>query len=119
MARCPQRAGQAARVLGPGHCAIPRAIFFHTDGCATAEPTLRPVPPEAGGQGLHVQGIQPDSVYRKCGFADGDIWLKINQFALSSPEQMLTSYRTLVQASTLSFSLMRAGRPVTIRVDLE
>ena len=115
-APCPQSAGQAAQVLGPGHCAVARAIFFHADGCGTAEPRLRP---EGRGPGLRVQGIHPDSIYRKCGFRNGDVWLEINGIPLSSPEEMLESYRTLVQAPTLDVSLVRGGQPVNIRVDLK
>jgi S1-C subfamily serine protease len=113
---CPQEAAAATVLLAPGRCAVAREIFFHTDGCGSREPTLRPAD---GGRGMVVSGIGPQSVYHRCGFANGDVWVKINETLLSTPEEMLTSYRKLVEAPAFSVSLLRAGKPLDIVVELE
>jgi hypothetical protein len=110
---CPQHAAHLAQVLSPGHCTVPRAVFFPSERCLTTGPTLR-----SAADGLHMVGIQSDSIYRKCGFAEGDLWTKINDVALSSPEEVLKVYPALRKAPSLTFSLLRAGQPLTIRVDL-
>jgi S1-C subfamily serine protease len=111
---CPQHAADLASLVGPGHCSVPRAVFFPPKGCLTTEPRLVP-----GADGLHVMGIKADSIYGKCGFREGDVWLKINDITLSSPEEMLKAYPALREAPGLTFSLLRGGQPVTVRLDLK
>ena len=110
---CPQHAGQLAQVLGPEDCAVARSIFFPPPDCPTGQPIPHPEP-----DGKRMSGIATDSIYAKCGFPEGDVWLKVNEVALASPEGLLDAYANLRRAPALTFRVKRAGRPLTIRVDL-
>jgi hypothetical protein len=111
---CPQNAGASVQVLGLGRCVVPRLSFYGSDRCPTTGPRFEP---PAAGPGMKIGGIHPGSVYEACGFRNGDVWQKVNDVALT-PEAVLAAYQQLKQASTLEISLLRDGRPLSIRVDL-
>jgi hypothetical protein len=114
---CPQNGAEVVEVLGPGHCAMPRHVFFPSNACPTGTPRVAPVAAD-GGRGFKLLGVGPESVYRKCGFLDGDEWLRVNDVVLSSPDAVLDAYAALRNASTLDISLSRDGHARTIRIEL-
>jgi type II secretory pathway component PulC len=73
---------------------------------------------DAGESGFRLFGIASASVYKKCGFRDGDLWQKVNEVSLTSPSDALAAYATLSRAPSLTVSLVRAGQAMNIRVDL-
>jgi hypothetical protein len=115
---CPNHAGDSVELLGINHCAVPRQVFFGSPDCPKS--CLRPESVRiAGGQrGFLFRGIRPQSIYAKCGFRNGDVWLKVNDLPLISLDDALVEYARLRQASSLDVALVRKGRGMNIRVDL-
>lgn len=64
--------------------------------------------------GFKLYAIRPNSVYAKLGFRNGDTLHAINGFDLTTPDKALEVYTKVKEASNLSVSVTRRGKPVTI-----
>jgi type II secretory pathway component PulC len=73
---------------------------------------------DGGRTGFVFRGIRPKSIYAKCGFRNGDVWVQVNDVLLTSPDQALVAYRCFRDAPSLDVALVRDGRRMHIRVDL-
>jgi hypothetical protein len=65
--------------------------------------------------GFKVYAIRARSLYARLGLENGDTLESINGFELSSAEQALEVYTKLREASSLEASVVRRGKPVTLR----
>jgi general secretion pathway protein C len=64
--------------------------------------------------GFKLYAIRPNSVYAKIGLRNGDTLHSINGFELSSPDKALEVYTKVKEASNLSVSVTRRGKPLNL-----
>jgi general secretion pathway protein C len=64
--------------------------------------------------GFKLYAVRPASVFAKLGIRNGDTVTAVNGFALSSPDIALEAYTKVREASHLSVSVIRRGKPVTL-----
>jgi len=81
--------------------------------------SLRIVPTrDAEGASLKLGGIKRGSVLGLLGLANGDRLQKINGFDMSDPMLAMQAYGRLMSADKLDVQLVRAGKPMSIEVNL-
>jgi general secretion pathway protein C len=80
----------------------------------------RIVPSVKDGQpnGFKLYAIRPNSVYAKLGMRNGDTISSVNGFDLSSPDRALEVYTKVREASNLSVSVIRRGKPQTLNYNI-
>lgn len=80
----------------------------------------RIVPSVKDGQpnGFKLYAIRPNSVYAKLGMRNGDTISSVNGFDLSSPDKALEVYTKVREASNLSVSVIRRGKPMTLNYNI-
>ena len=80
----------------------------------------RIVPSVKDGQpnGFKLYAIRPNSVYAKLGMRNGDTISSVNGFDLSSPDKALEVYTKVREASNLSVSVIRRGKPQTLNYSI-
>jgi general secretion pathway protein C len=80
----------------------------------------RIVPSVKDGQpnGFKLYAIRPNSVYAKLGLRNGDTISSVNGFDLSSPDKALEVYTKVREASNLSVSVVRRGKPTTLNYNI-
>jgi general secretion pathway protein C len=80
----------------------------------------RIVPSVKDGQpnGFKLYAIRPNSVYAKLGMRNGDTISSVNGFDLSSPDKALEVYTKVREASNLSVSVIRRGKPQTLNYNI-
>lgn len=64
--------------------------------------------------GFKLYAIRPSSVYGKIGLRNGDTVTAVNGFDLSSPDKALEVYTKVREASNLTVSVLRRGKPMTL-----
>ncbi len=64
--------------------------------------------------GFKLYAIRPSSVYAKLGFRNGDTIHAINGFDLTTPDKALEVYTKVKEASNLSVTATRRGKPLSI-----
>jgi general secretion pathway protein C len=76
----------------------------------------RIVPSVKNGQpnGFKLYAIRPSSVYAKIGLMNGDTLHAVNGFELNSMDKALEVYTKVRESSSLSVSITRRGKPVTL-----
>jgi hypothetical protein len=113
---CPDQAEGLVTVLGPGHCVVPRNVLLGTDpGCVSHSPA--PVETRSI-SGYQFGGIRPSSVYALCGLQNGDVWRSLNGRPVTTPEEALAAYPLFREARSLEIGVLRAGRPLMVRIDV-
>ena len=65
-------------------------------------------------QGFRLYAIRPSSVFAKLGIKNGDTVHAINGFELTNMNKALEVYSKLKQASSLSVSVTRRGKPISL-----
>ncbi|WP_428266106.1 type II secretion system protein GspC [Haliangium sp.] len=80
----------------------------------------RIVPSVKDGQanGFKLYAIRPSSVYAKLGLRNGDTISSVNGFDLSSPDKALEVYTKVREASNLSVSVIRRGKPMQLNYNI-
>jgi general secretion pathway protein C len=68
--------------------------------------------------GFKLYAIRPNSVYAKLGMRNGDTISSVNGFDLSSPDRALEVYTKVREASNLSVSVIRRGKPMTLNYNI-
>ena len=81
----------------------------------------RIVPSVKNGQpnGFKLYAIRPSSVYSKIGFMNGDTVHAVNGFELNSMDKALEVYTKVRESSSLSVSITRRGKPVTLNYTIK
>ena len=67
---------------------------------------------------ISIAAIPPGSIHAQCGFRQGDVWVSVDDVALTSPDKALAAYFVMKRAVTLRCGLLRRGQPIMIRIDL-
>lgn len=68
--------------------------------------------------GFKLYAIRPSSVYAKIGLRNGDTIHAINGFELTTPDKALEVYTKVREASNLSVSVIRRGKPVNMNYNI-
>jgi len=68
--------------------------------------------------GFKLYAIRPGSVYAKLGLSNGDNIHSINGFDLTSPDKALEVYTKVKEASNLTVSVTRRGKPMTVNYSI-
>jgi len=68
--------------------------------------------------GFKLYAIRPSSVYAKLGLSNGDTIHSINGFDLTSPDKALEVYTKVKEATSLSVSLTRRGKPMNLNYSI-
>lgn len=68
--------------------------------------------------GFKLYAIRPNSVYSKIGLRNGDTISAINGFELTTPDKALEVYTKVREASNLSVSVIRRGKPETMNYNI-
>jgi general secretion pathway protein C len=81
----------------------------------------RIVPSVKSGQpnGFKLYAIRPSSVYSKIGLMNGDTVHAVNGFELNSMDKALEVYTKVRESSSLSVSITRRGKPVTLNYSIK
>ncbi|HTE56884.1 MAG TPA: type II secretion system protein GspC [Kofleriaceae bacterium] len=81
----------------------------------------RIVPSVKNGQpnGFKLYAIRPSSVYAKIGLMNGDTLHAVNGFELNSMDKALEVYTKVRESSSLSVSITRRGKPVTLNYTIK
>jgi general secretion pathway protein C len=104
--------------VGPNRYRIDRAAMRrHLSDATTLARGARIVPNYQNGRanGFKLFSIRPASLYAVVGLQNGDIVVKINGHAITTPDQALAVYTQLRTASKISVELRRRGRTVVMR----
>jgi hypothetical protein len=83
--------------------------------------TLRVVPESKGGKplGFRLVGLKQGSVLTRFGFRSGDLVQALNGNDLSAPDKALEAYGKFRTAGVVRASFQRAGKPLTVEVQIE
>jgi general secretion pathway protein C len=69
--------------------------------------------------GFKLYAIKPTSVYSKIGLTNGDTLHAVNGFELNSMDKALEVYTKVRESSSLSVSITRRGKPVTLNYTIK
>jgi len=69
--------------------------------------------------GFKLYAIRPSSLYAKLGLKNGDTIQAVNGFDLTTPDKALEVYTKVKEASNLTVSITRRGKPVTIHYNVD
>jgi general secretion pathway protein C len=69
--------------------------------------------------GFKLYAIRPTSVYSKIGLMNGDTVHAVNGFELNSMDKALEVYTKVRESSSLSVSITRRGKPVTLNYSIK
>lgn len=80
-----------------------------------ADVNLRPAVEDDRFVGWRIQFLKPtESPYRASAVRPGDVLTKVNGQALERPDQMMAVWKTLRDSDAITFSVIRAGKPLDI-----
>jgi len=116
----PQQGGLASKVGAGSYVIDQRALSAILDNPAKAMTDARLLPNSKDGkvQGFNVSEVKPGGLFGTIGMKDGDTLLKINDFAIDSPDKAMQSFMSLKGQSSIRLDLMRDGRPLTLNYDI-
>jgi general secretion pathway protein C len=70
-------------------------------------------------EGLIVSQIQPDSIFEKMGFLNGDIIASVNGKQMSTPEEAFQLYSSLQSGAEVSIEVTRRGKKRTLNYQIQ
>ncbi len=68
--------------------------------------------------GFKLYAIRRNSLYAKLGLKNGDTVQAVNGFELTTPDKVLEVYTKVKEASNLSISMTRRGKPLTLNYNI-
>jgi general secretion pathway protein C len=66
-----------------------------------------------------VTDIKPGSIFAKMGLRNGDVIQKINDEGISSPEQAIELYQSLMEGGGIALEIKRGQKSETINYEVE
>ena len=69
-------------------------------------------------EGFRVSEVKPAGVFGMVGIRNGDVLLRINDFAIDSPDKAIQSFVSLKGQSRIKLDLIRDGQPTTLNYDI-
>jgi general secretion pathway protein C len=113
--------GALAVASGSGNYVIDqRALNASLDNIGQAMTDARLLPSTKDGkvEGFRVSEVKPNGIFGTVGIKDGDVLLRINDFAIDSPDKAIQSFVTLKGQSRIKLDLIRNGQPATLNYDI-
>ena len=113
--------GTAVAQTGAGSFVIDqKALNATLDNIGQAMTDARLLPSMKDGkvEGFRVSEVKPAGVFGMVGIRNGDVLLRINDFAIDSPEKAIQSLATLKGQTRLKLDLVRDGQPATFNYDI-
>lgn len=122
-AAAPPKPSQAGGVtsLGGGNFVIDqRALNAALDNIGQAMTDARLLPSQKNGkvEGFRASEVKPGGVFAMVGIKNGDVVLRLNDFAIDAPDKALQSFIALKGQSRLKLDMIRDGQPVTFNYDI-
>jgi general secretion pathway protein C len=114
-------AGMAVAQTGTGSFVIDqKALNATLDNIGQAMTDARLLPSMKDGkvEGFRISEIKPAGVFGMVGIRNGDVLLRINDFAIDSPEKAIQSLAALKGQTRLKLDLVRDGQPTTFNYDI-
>jgi len=113
--------GALAVASGAGNYVVDqRALNAALDNIGQAMTDARLLPSSKDGkvEGFRVSEVKPNGVFGMVGIKNGDVLLRINDFAIDSPDKAIQSFVTLKGQSRIKLDLVRDGQPATLNYDI-
>lgn len=113
--------GALASQTGSGSYVVDqRALSAALDNIGQAMTDARLLPNAKGGkvEGFNLSEVKPQGIFGMIGLKNGDTLMKINDFAIDSPDKAMQSFVSLKGQSRIKLDLMRDGRPLTLNYDI-
>lgn len=97
-----------------------RALNAALDNIGQAMTDARLLPSVKGDkvEGFRASEVKPQGVFGMIGIKNGDILLRINEFAIDSPEKAIQSFASLKGQSRIKLDIIRDGQPNTFNYDI-
>jgi general secretion pathway protein C len=87
-------------------------------GQAMTDARLLPSLREGKVEGFRASEVKPAGIFGMVGIKNGDVLLRINDFAIDSPDKAIQSFVSLKGQSRIKLDLIRDGQPVTLNYDI-
>ena len=87
-------------------------------GQAMTDARLLPSMKDSKVEGFRISEVKPAGVFGMIGIKNGDVLLRINDFAIDSPEKAIQSLAALKWQTRLKLDLVRDGQPATFNYDI-
>jgi general secretion pathway protein C len=113
--------GTAVAQTGAGSFVIDqKALNATLDNLGQAMTDARLLPSMKDGkvEGFKISEVKPAGVFGMVGIRNGDVLLRINDFAIDSPEKAIQSLAALKGQTRLKLDLVRDGQPATFNYDI-
>jgi general secretion pathway protein C len=113
--------GSLASQVGAGSYVIDqRALNAALDNPGQAMTDARLLPNSKDGkvEGFRLSEVKPAGLFGMIGLKNGDTLLKINDFAIDSPDKAMQSFVSLKGQSRIRLDLVRDGQPLTLNYDI-
>jgi general secretion pathway protein C len=113
--------GSLAVAAGSGNYVVDqRALNAALDNIGQAMTDARLLPSVKDGrvEGFRVSEVKPNGIFGMVGIKNGDVLLRINDFAIDSPDKAIQSFITLKGQSRIKLDLIRDGQPATLNYDI-
>ena len=107
--------------LGGGNFVIDqRALNAALDNIGQAMTDARLIPSQKNGkiEGFRASEVKPQGIFGMIGIKNGDVVLRLNDFAIDSPDKALQSFIALKGQNRLKLDMIRDGQPVTFNYDI-
>jgi general secretion pathway protein C len=109
-----------AQVAAGSYVIDQKAINAALDNIGQAMTDARLLPSLKDGkvEGFRISEVKPAGVFGMVGIRNGDVLLRINDFAIDSPEKAIQSLAALKGQTRLKLDLVRDGQPATFTYDI-
>jgi general secretion pathway protein C len=116
----PGGSGLASQVGVGSYVVDQRALNAALDNIGQAMTDARLLPSTKDGkvEGFKVSEVRPGGIFNTVGVKNGDVLLRINDFAIDSPEKAIQSMASLKGQSRIKLDLIRDGQPTTFNYDI-
>ena len=114
-------AGVAVSQTGAGSFVIDqKALNATLDNIGQAMTDARLLPSMKDGkvEGFRISEVKPAGVFGMVGIRNGDVLLRINDFAIDSPEKAIQSLAALKGQTRLKLDMIRDGQPSTFNYEI-
>jgi general secretion pathway protein C len=108
--------------IGPNEFTIDRsAVNRNLQNMGQLFTQMRAIPNVENGKtdGFSLSEVVPGSLFSQMGLHDGDVVTSIGGQDLNDPTQAIALLSTLRNASSLSITVMRHGRPVELQYQIQ
>ena len=115
-----QTSGLASQVGAGSYVIDQRALNASLDNIGQAMTDARLLPSLKDGkvEGFKASEVKPQGVFGTVGIRNGDVLLRVNDFAIDSPEKAIQSFASLKGQSRIRLDLIRDGQPISLNYDI-